>query len=129
MHGAVEERLRAKRLGYGLLVHAESAEHVLDQKRKIGETLAQRWELHLYDGEAVVEVRAKALRLHLGAQAAIGSGDDADVELFVLRRADRLGVTSFERAQDLGLHVDGQLTDLVEENGAARRGLECALTR
>ena len=112
-----------------LVLHAEPAQHVLDQEGQVGEALAQRRELHLHDGQAVIEVGAEALGLHLGAQAAVGGGDDADVELLVLRRADRLGVAPLERAQDLRLHVDGQLADFVEEDGAAGGRLEGALTR
>jgi hypothetical protein len=121
--------LRAQRSGDHSVVDLHAAQHVFDEQREVAEALAQRRELHLDDGEPVVEIGTEALPLHLRAQAAIGGGDDPHVERLVLRRTDGLGLAPLQGAQNLGLKVETQLADLVEEDGALRRCLECALSR
>src|SRR5262249_43045962 len=76
-----------------------------------------------------VEIGTKALRLHFGAQALVGGGDDAHVDLVVVRAADALDLATLEHAQDLRLQIERELADLVEEDRAARCGFEGALAR
>ena len=108
---------------------AQVAHDVLDQQRQIGLAVAQRRQLHLDDREAVVEIRAELVRADLLAQAAVGRGDDAHVDRHVVVGADAADLAALEHAQQLGLQVEAQLADLVEEDRAAVRGLEHALAR
>ena len=56
-------------------------------------------------------------------------GDDPHVDLARLRRPDALELAFLQHAQQLGLHVGGQVADLVEEQRAAVGQLEAALAR
>src|SRR5262249_24715535 len=60
---------------------------------------------------------------------AVGRGDDAHVDLERLRRADATDLALLERPQELRLQIEWQLTELVEEHGAAVAHLEEALAR
>ena len=66
---------------------------------------------------------------HLLAQAAVGRGDQPHVDRDVVVGADAPDLAPLEHAQQLGLQVDGQLADLVEEHRAAVGRLEHALAR
>src|SRR5262249_18359458 len=76
--------------------------------------------------DAVEEIGAEAAVVDRGAQVAVRRRDDADVDRPHLRRAQAPDLPLLERAQELGLDVEGQLADLVEEDGAAAGGLEGA---
>ncbi|MNG10267.1 hypothetical protein D3C84_937260 [compost metagenome] len=60
-------------------------------------------------------------------QVLVGGGDDLYLHGFAQGRADRLDGAVFEEFQQLGLYVQRDLTDLVEEQGAARRRFDIAL--
>ena len=60
-------------------------------------------------------------------QVAIGRGNDADVHLGRVRGAQALQFVLLEDAQQLHLHIRGQLTNLVEEDRAVVGELEPAL--
>ena len=84
-------------------------------------------QVDLHDVEPVVEVFAELAFLGQPEQIAVGGGDDADVDLDGLRAADPLEPALLEHAQQLGLHGQGDLADLVEEDRAAVGHLEAAL--
>ena len=81
----------------------------------------------LDDVEAVVQVLAEAAGLHLGAQVLVRGADDAHVDRRLGHRADRPHRALLDHAQQLALHRQRQVADLVEEQRAALRGLEEAL--
>src|SRR5207253_1219460 len=81
---------------------------------------------HGDDGEAEIEVLAEAAVVHLALEASVRRGDDADVDLTGARLPDAADLLRLERAQELRLHLERQLADLVEENGAALGRLERA---
>ena len=56
-------------------------------------------------------------------------GDDPHVDVLRLRRADPLERAFLQHAQQLGLQVERQIADLVEEQRAAVRELEASLPR
>ena len=56
----------------------------------------------------------------------VGRGDQAEVGLDRLGAADALDLAFLDRAQQLGLQIEPQVADLVEEQRAARRELELA---
>ena len=59
-------------------------------------------------------------------QVAIGGRDDAHIDLHRPLGADRIDFAFLQRAQQLDLHVEPQLADLVEEQRAAIGFLEFA---
>src|SRR5690606_3422920 len=62
--------------------------------------------------------------LDLLGEVAVGGGDDADIDLEAARRADAGEAPLLEDAQELGLHVQRHLADLIEEKRAALGRLE-----
>ncbi len=78
----------------------------------------------LHDVQAIEKIAAEAPSGDFGAQIAVGRRDDGDVDSLRLQGADALHFAVFERAQQLGLHRQGQLADFVEEQRAALCGLE-----
>ena len=93
----------------------------------------KRRDRHLDDVEAVIEILAEAAGLDLLDQPLVGRGDDADVDLARVARADRLDLARLQHAQQLDLRLERHLADLVEEQGAAigilRSGRSCVRTR
>ena len=120
------ELLGAQRGGERVVGHPEIAEDAVDEERQIGGALAQRGQPDLDDREPVEQIGAEALRVDLGAEIAIGRGDDADVDRQVVVAADTTDLAALERAQELGLEREAELADLVEQDGATVRGLKHA---
>ena len=70
--------------------------------------------------EPEVEVLAERPARDLGVEVAVGRGDEADVDRPRLAPPPtRSDLALLEHAQQLGLHRQRQLADLVEEHGAA----------
>ena len=88
--------------------------------------VAQRRDRHVDDVEPVIEVLAEAAGGDLFGQAAVGGGDDPDVDRLGDAAADALDLAGLERAEQLDLGVERQLADLVEEDGRAVGILEAA---
>jgi hypothetical protein len=74
-----------------------------------------------HDVEAVVEVLAEAPGGDLLLEVAVGRGDEAHVDGDGLDAAHAVDLALLDRAQELHLHLDGDLADLVEEERARRR--------
>ena len=88
--------------------------------------LAQRRQLDLDDAQPVVEVLAeRALRDHRG-EVAVRRGDHARVERHRPGVADALERALLQHAQQLGLQLERDLGDLVEEQRALAGELEPA---
>src|SRR5690606_3601334 len=97
-----------------------------DQERDVALALAQRRQAHLDHVEPVVEVLAEATLPDLLQQVAVGRRDQPYVDLDGLDAADPLELLLLDRAEQLHLHVDRDLADLVEEERAVVRELEAA---
>ncbi len=87
---------------------------------------AQRGEHQRQHGDAEIEILAKGAAVHQAAQIAVRGGDQTNVDGAVVALAEALHGARFEHAQQLGLHGERQLADLVEEDRSARSGLERA---
>jgi hypothetical protein len=105
---------------------AEGVEDRVDQHRDVTGALAQRRQADDEHREPVVEVGAEAVRVDLGVEVTVARGDDPDVDGTALGAADALDLAAIDGAEELGLEVERELADLVEEQGAARRRLERA---
>ena len=104
-------------------------EEVAHDERDVLLALAQRRHVDRHHREAEVEILAELALLHLALQVLLGRRDDADVDLDGAVAADAPDLALLEHAQELGLQVERQLAELVEEDGAAVRQLERALPR
>src|SRR5215472_5821616 len=73
-----------------------------------------------FDGvETKEKVLAEAAGQHFGAQVAVGSGNQANIDFFDFGRAHALNFAVLNDAQQLGLHLQRSLADFVEKYGAA----------
>ncbi len=88
--------------------------------------LAQRGQPDGHHRQPVVEVLAEAPGLDLRLEIPVGGGDQAHVHAGRLDAAHALELALLERAQQLHLHLHGDLADLVQEEGAAVGQLEAA---
>ncbi len=102
----------------------ELLDDVLHEQRDVADPLAQRRDLQRHHVEPVVEVVAEVAALDLGLEVAVGRGHEPHVDLERLDAADALELALLDRAQQLDLHLDGDLADLVEEQRAAVGELE-----
>ncbi len=98
----------------------EPGEEVLAQERDVLAALAQGRRRDRHDVEPEVEILAELALLDLAAQILAGRRDDAQVDLDRLVAADAAELALLEHAQELGLEIERQLAELVEEHGAVR---------
>src|SRR5690606_31477497 len=100
---------------------AEPLEEVTDEDLEVTEAVPQRRQHDADDGEPVVEILSKAAAAHLLLEVPVRRRDDAHVHALVVVPTDHLHRAALDGAQQLWLQVEGQLADLVEEDGAAVR--------
>ena len=108
----------------------EPLEEVLRQEQDVAPALAERRHVDADDVDAVVEILAEALLVHLASRSRLVAvtmrASNGDLRV----AADRAHLALLERAQELRLHLERQLADLVEEERAAaspaRRGRRAA---
>ena len=101
-------------------------QEVLDQERDVLPALAQRRHVHAGDREPVVEVLAEAAAVDLAPRSRLVAATTRTSTVDRLGAADAADLLALEHAQELRLHRERQLADLVEEDGAAVRALERA---
>ena len=99
---------------------------MLDEPRDVADPLAQRRQHDLHDGQAVVEILAEPAGPHLGLEVAVGRGHHADVHRVVALAAHLLDLAGLQHAQQLGLQIEAELAELVQEDGATVGPLEGA---
>ena len=93
----------------------------LGQLRHVVDAVAQRRHPDRDDVDPVVEVLAEPPFLDRLLEVDVGRGDQAELGLDRLGAADPLDLALLDRAQQLGLQVEPQVADLVEEQRAVRR--------
>ena len=108
---------------------AIQADEVLGQRQDVSGALAQRRQVDVRDAQAVIQVRAKALRLHRAAQVDVGRGQQAHIQRNRPARAHAHHLALLQHAQQLYLERRRQVADLVEEQRAAIGRLEPAGAR
>jgi hypothetical protein len=108
-------------------IGGDAAQHRVADRRQVAHALAQRRHDDADDVEPVVQVLAEAAGLHLGRQVLVRGAEDAHVDRHLGRPAQRPHGALLDDAQQLALHGQRQVADLVEEQRAALGGLEEAL--
>jgi hypothetical protein len=98
-------------------------DELVDQQPDIDRPLAERRQKQRDHPEAVHEVGAEAAAFDLGAQRAVGSRDDADVDRDRFASADGEHRAGLEDAQQLGLELLWNLGHFVQEKSASVGGL------
>ena len=109
--GIDEHRSRGRRRQRG-------QEH-LDQHRNVLAAIAQRWRRNRNHVEAKVQVFAELALLDLGTQILAGRGDHPQIHFDRLAAADAPKLALFDYAQQLGLQIEAEFTEFVEEHRAA----------
>ena len=89
------------------------------QQRDILPALAEGWNAKGQHIQPEIQVAAEGTFRHRFFQLTVSSRQNAYIDLDTLCAADRPDFFFLDRTQQLGLQVDRQLTDLVQENGAA----------
>ena len=101
-------------------------EEVDGQLEDVLPPLAERRRVQADHVEPVVQVLAEPPRLDQGLEVLVGRGHDPDVDADRLRAADALERHLLEHAEQLGLDLQVDVADLVEEQRAAVGLLEPA---
>src|ERR1700722_20356311 len=99
------------------ILAAELQQKFAYQQRDIFLPVPQGRYVERNDVQAVKEILAEVSLGNLFFQVFIGRGNDPDIDLDGLRGADRGETLFVQRAQNLGLHFEAHVTDLIEEQG------------
>src|SRR5208337_4352915 len=110
-------------LAIGIVVLLQEKLH---EKRNVFQALRERRDTNLDGTQAIEEIFAETPGENFGAEVAVGGGDEADIDLLDLGRADALNFAVLDDAQQLGLHGQGSLADFIQEHRAAIGVLEQA---
>ena len=94
-------------------------QEVRDQGGNVLLAVAQRGEPEIHDVQPVEQIAAECSLFHFLRQVAVGGGDDPEVRAPMGERTDRAEFLFLQDAQQLGLQVERQLADFVEERRAA----------
>src|SRR5262245_16370693 len=94
--------------------------------RYILTTLAQGRHPERKHVEPIIKILAEPAFLHELDHVAVGGRDQAEINLYGFFGTDRVDLSRLQGAQQLHLRVEGQLADLIEEQGAAVGLLELA---
>ena len=120
---ALNPRCRAPACGTSCLIAIEEKPGEL---RQILEPVAERRHPDRDDVDPVIQVLPEPPVLDRLLQIDVGRDDQAEVGLDWLGSADPLDFPLLNRAQQLGLEIEPQVADFVEEQRAAARQLELA---
>ena len=97
-----------------------------DELRKIFDTLPERRDLQSHPLQAVEQIEAELAGGDELVEIAVRRSDDAHIDIDRAVAAHALDLPLLERSQNLGLHRERHIADLVEKERAAVRGLEPA---
>src|SRR5262245_58200103 len=86
--------------------------------------VTQRGYGHREHAQPVIKIGTEPPRLDFLTQISVGGGDHARLAVPALRFSYALIFAVFQHAQQLRLQLKGQLTNLVQEQGAVARVLE-----
>ena len=110
---------------------APIAGHLLGElpgkQRDVLFSILQRRQVYLDDAESEVQVLPELSCFHHGPQVPIGRRDDPHVRLDDPVAADTLQLVGLQNPEQLRLHGQLELADLVQEDGAAIRLFKAAL--
>ena len=104
----------------------ELLDEVVDEERHVLAALLERRQPDGEDVEPEVEVLAEPPAADLLLQVPVGGADDAHVHLHLGAPAQPPDLPLLEHPQELGLQLQRQVPDLVEEERAVVRHLEVA---
>ena len=119
----IAAQLRDRVAGKGFVLPAvllgDLARKMGDELGEIFEAVAQRRKGQRENVDAVEQVTAEFVISDTVFEVAVGGNDDPDIDLDGFIATDALDFAFFEDAKKLGLHGNGHIADLVEEERAA----------
>jgi eukaryotic-like serine/threonine-protein kinase len=110
-------------------VSRQSAEELANQGLDVFAALGEGWQHDPRLRQAVVEIVSKLALVHHASKVTPRGCDDAHRRRTRPVFADPHHLATFEHPEQLRLKIERELTDFVEEYGAAVRGLEHTFTR
>src|SRR5215469_12156676 len=99
---------------------------MLDQSWDVFTPLTQRRQNQRKDVDSMKKVLAKFAVFHLRFEVAVGRNDDAYIDTDRFFPSNPLNLFFLEHAQQLGLHLERHVSDLIEKDRSAFRLLELA---
>ena len=96
-------------------VCGEFLREVTRQCRDIGLSFAKGGDLYRVGSYSIVEVRTELSFFNLYHEVGVRRGDNPDIDGMSNRASDRRHRTVFEHAQQLGLHISGHVSDLIQK--------------
>ncbi len=115
-------------LGDAVNLAADAGAEVVDvafhQHRDVLAAVPQRRDLERHNAQAVKQILAEVLRLHLFFQVAVGGGHHPHVHLEGFLAAHPLYFMLLQHVQQLHLELVGELADFIEKDGPAVRQLK-----
>ena len=97
---------------------------MLGEEQHVRAALAQGRDVQHDHRQAKIEVLAEPLLAHLTLEIAVRCSDDANIDLALAHAAHAPHGALFDRPQQLPLHREVDITDLVEEEEAALARLD-----
>ena len=122
----LRDRVAGKGFVFPAVLLGDLARKMGDELGEIFEAIAQMRKGQRENIDAVEEVTAEFVISDTVFEVAVGGNDDPDIDLDGLIATDALDFAFFEDAKKLGLHGNGHIADLVEEERAAFGLLEFA---
>ena len=99
---------------------------MFDELGNVLAPIAERRNRDRKDVEAIVQVATEAALTDFLGQVTVGRGDDPHVDVDRARAAQPLDLAFLEHSEQLGLELERQLPDLVEQNRPAVGQLEAS---
>jgi len=96
----------------------KSAAKQLREQQDVLASLAKRWQVKGYDLQPVIQIFPELAFADQRLNAAVGGGDETDVDAPIARLADSSDRVGLQGAQKLGLQRRGQIGDLVQKERA-----------
>src|SRR5580658_1778916 len=108
-------------------VFCQVAAIVMEEKRDILASLAQRGEVDARNIQSEKQIFAKTSATRHRFKIVVGGGDKADIQWNAAVAADAADFPLFDHAQDFCLRAQAHVADLVEKNRAAVSGNQQAV--
>lgn len=102
---------------------------VFQQRDAVITQFAQRRHVDGEHRQPVIQIRAKTPGADLLFEIAVGGGDHARIRGAAVGFADTLKLAVFQHAQQLGLQIQRQLADFIEDQRRILRVLEVTRAR
>ena len=107
--GQCQSRNRASQLS------SEASQKVLCQQRNVFNSFSQWGQFHRKHAQSIVQILPEATRFGFVSQVSIGRRDDANVDPSSSFFADAFDFAFLKDSQQLGLQVQRDFADLIEE--------------